>query len=665
MRILKQILTICLLITFSISIQAQNRKYDKAYNTFNAGEYYDAIDYLKEAYEAITNKDAKNQITFDIAECYRKTNQPTKAALWYSKAIRKNYSDPIIYFHYANMLKMNGEYEEAKVQFQAYKELVPGDSRADDGILSCDLAQEWMDFPNGYNVEDIRFINSKQDDFSPAFARDDYRVLYFTSAREEATGSKEQGVSGQGFTDILMTTLDRKGKWSTPVPLSDNINSEYDDGTPALSRDYNHMYFSRCLVRDKKTTGCGIYVAERKNEDWSKAEELTLISDTLLATHPAISNDELTLYFVSDMEGSMEGPDGKPSDDIWMVTRSSVNDDFGEPVNMGEPINSEGDEAFPFVHPDGTFYFASTGHIGMGGYDIFKATKDESGSWKVENMRYPINSSSDDFGICFEADREAGFFSSTRSGRSDDIYAFFLPPLKFTISGVVKNEKTNEPIEGAQVKSVGSDGITLETTTSNDGSFKFMLKPGTDYLFLAKKENYLQGKERETTKSRETSMDFTTEIYLAPIDKPITIENIFFDFDSDVLRPESMVSLDKLVETLNDNPNITIELSSHTDSRGNDEYNLDLSQARAQSVVDYLISKNIAPDRLVAKGYGESKPKIVDAKDHEAYPFLPVGQELTEDYINSIKDDDLKEVAYFLNRRTEFFVLSTDYKGNE
>ncbi len=662
MRLITRISTFSLILLFSANILAQNKKYVQAYQTYNAGEYFKSIDLFKEAYESITDKEEKAKIVFHIAECYRKTDQPRKAQLWYSKAIKKDYSDPVAYLHYANMLKMNGEYDEAKAQFQAYKKLVPSDPRADDGIQSCSLAKEWMDYPSGYTVEEMRFINSKLDDFSPTFAREDFRVLYFTSAREETTGNDEHGVSGQGFSDIFETTVDLKGKWSSPVPLSDAINTEYDDGAPVLNQDFTRLYFTRCLKRANKTSGCGIYVSQLKNGEWENAKELEIESDTLVVAHPAISKDELTLYFVSDMEGSMVGTDGKPSLDIWMVTRNSIGDDFGSPVNMGEPINTSDDEAFPYVHADGSFYFASNGHVGMGGYDIYKATKDESGSWKIENMRYPVNSSGDDFGITFESGREAGFFSSSRTGRSDDIYTFLLPPLKFSITGIIKDEKTNEPIEGAKVKSVGSDGITLETTTDTEGEFKFMLKPGTDYLFIAKKENYLQGKERETTKSQETSMDFSTEIYLSPIDKPISIENIFFDFDSDVLRPESMVSLDKLVETLNDNPNIIIELGSHTDSRGDEDYNNELSQARAQSVVNYLISKGIAQERLVPKGYGESKPKIVDTRDHEAYPFLQEGQQLTESFIKTIEDDDLKEVALFLNRRTEFFVLSTDYQ---
>jgi peptidoglycan-associated lipoprotein len=362
------------------------------------------------------------------------------------------------------------------------------------------------------------------------------------------------------------------------------------------------------------------------------------------------------------MNGSIKNSKGKNSKDIWKVTRTSKTGEWGKPENLGEPINTPGDEVFPYVHSDGTLYFSSDGHEGMGGLDIFRAKKVAGGPWEIQNMRYPVNTSADDFGICFEKEREAGFLSSARKGKGDDIYTFYLPPVKFGIVGTVRNEKTNEPVDGANIKSISSDGVTLESKTAKDGSFKFALKPTTDYVFLASKEGFLNGKERETTKGKETSTDFTATIYISPIDQVIRIDNIFFDFASAELRPESMVSLDKLVETLNDNPTITIELASHTDSRGNDEFNLDLSNRRAQSVVNYLITKGIKSDRMIAKGYGKSMPKTVDKRDHDAYPFLPVGQVLNDEFINTIKDDDLKELAYFLNRRTEFKVLRTDYK---
>ncbi|MBA7661743.1 Peptidoglycan-associated lipoprotein [subsurface metagenome] len=577
------------------------------------------------------------------------------------KVISRDYKDPVAVLYYADMLKMLGEYEEAKQQYSHYKELVPNDSHANDGILSCDLAMEWIEFPNGYVVKEMKYFNSRLSDFGPTFAREDYRLVYFTSTREETFGKKEHGGTGQSFADIFESSMDRKGRWSTPVPLSEEINTEGEEGTPFVTSDYSSMYFTRCETSKNKTMGCQIFVAVRSGENWQKPESLGLAEDSIVVAHPTLSSDELTLYFVSDMRGSAKNAHGKNSKDIWKVTRASMSDSWGEPINLGEPVNTSGDELFPYMHPDGALYFSSNGHIGIGGLDIFKAKSMAGGNWEIENMKYPVNSSADDFGICFETSREAGFLSSSRKGRSDDIYMFMLPPLKFTITGIVKNENTDELLESATIRSISSDGITLETQTDEEGTFKFMLKPGTDYVFLAEKKGFLKGKERETTKNRETSTEFTTTIYLPPIDEVIRIDNIFFDFASDVLRPESTVSLDKLVETLNDNPNIVIELGSHTDNRGNNDFNLDLSNRRAQSVVNYLIYKGIAPDRLVSKGYGETQPKIVDKRDHEAYPFLPEEQVLTEVYINSIEDEDLQELAHFLNRRTEFKVLRTDY----
>ena len=661
MRIPTIVITLSLVFLFSNQVYSQNKRLQRAYETYNAGEYYQAIDIFKDAYQKITDKKEKVRITFHIAECYRKINDPKQASMWYRKVISRNFEDPLAVLYYADMLKMLGEYEEAKIQYGNYKELVPGDSRATDGILSCDLALEWIEFPNGYVVEEMKFFNSKMSDYSPTYGQGDYRLVYFTSTREDAIGKKEHGGSGDSFADIFESSMDRKGRWSTPVPISEEINTEAEEGTPFVTSDYSTMYFTRCESSKNKTMGCQIYVARKSADNWNKPEAVSLAEDSIVIAHPTLSSDELTLYFVSDMAGSIKNASGENSKDIWKVTRASISDDWSEPVNIGEPINTPGDEVFPYMHADGTLYFSSNGHIGLGGLDIFKAKPLAGSNWEIENMKYPVNSSSDDFGICFETKREAGFLSSSRKGKSDDIYMFMLPPLKFTITGIVKNENTDETIEGATIKSISSDGITLETETDDEGNFKFMLKPGTDYVFLAEKKGFLKGKERETTKNRESSTEFTTTIYLPPIDEVIRIDNIFFDFASDVLRPESTVSLDKLVETLNDNANITIELGAHTDSRGNNDFNLDLSNRRARSVVNYAISKGIEADRLISKGYGETQPKVVDKKDHEAYPFLPEGQTLTEAFINSIEDEDLQELAHFLNRRIEFKVLTTDY----
>jgi peptidoglycan-associated lipoprotein len=646
---------VLLLLIPAIHGNAQKSKTWRANAAFDAGEYADAIDLFKESYD-IAEKSEKTDILFKIAECYRKTSQSEKAELWYKKAIDKEYPGPIIFYRYGEMLKMNEKYAEAKDQFVKYKSLVPDDTKADDAIQSCELAMDWIENPSGYQVENMKFFNSKESDYSPCYARADFMEVYFSSGRSESMGNEVHGATGQSFADIYMSQMDRKGKWSTPVPLDDAINTEMEEGTPMESGDFNTLYFTRCKMSKNKNFGCQIYYAKRNGDAWSKAQPIDLGGDSLVIAHPAISPDELTLFFVSDMEGGIGGKD------IWMISRENKGGEWTAPKNLGAPVNTTEDEMFPYVHPDGTLYFSSTGHVGMGGLDIFSAKKSDDGQWKIENMRPPVNSPADDFGIVFQDGEERGFFSSNRSGRGDDnIYSFVLPPLKFNILGIVRDEKTDQILPDASVRSIGSDGMQIETKTAKDGSFKFMLKPNTDYVFIANKDGYLNGKERETTKGMNKSKDIRATIYLSSIAKPIELPNIFYDFAKWDLRPESMVSLDKLVETLNDNPNVTIELMSHTDSRGTDASNIELSQKRAQSVVDYLIQKGIDKERLSARGYGESQPKVVDKKTADQWNFLREGTVLSEDYINSLSNSEQQETAHQVNRRTEFKVLRTDY----
>lgn len=640
-----------------VDAQSKKDKDFKANNAFLSGEYYKAIDLYKSAYNKINDKNRKNEIVFQIAECYRILRDTRKAEVWYKKAISSNFQDPIIYLRYGEMLMTIENYDEASKQFTRYKELVPDDPRGENGIRSCIAAAEWIDRPSGYEIEEMRYFNSRNKDFSPAYAESDFTTVYFTSTRDDATGKETSGVTGESFTDIFVTRMDRKGKWSTPVPLNPEFNSMSDDGTPNLSHDFETLYFTRCPRGKNEKLGCNIFYSKRKGLEWSNPEKIRIFDDSIVVAHPAISPDNLTLYFVSDMTGGLGGKD------IWKVIRDNEGSEWRNPVNLGEDINTPGDEMFPYVHYDSTLYFSSDGRIGLGGLDIYKAVMIDNNRWTVENLKPPINSSQDDFGITFESGSERGFFSSSRKGKgNDEIYSFYLPPLKFNISGLVRDEKTDKLIADAAVKSIGSDGITVEAVTGEDGAFRFMLMPNTDYVFIASKNGYLSGKERETTKGLEKSNDFRTTIYLSPVDQVIELPNIFYDFAKWDLRPESMVSLDRLVETLNDNSNVTIELISHTDSRGTNEDNDILSQKRAQSVVDYLISKGIAPDRLTARGYGESSPKVVDEKIAAELPFLKKGQILTEEFINTLRTTQEQEQAHQINRRTEFKVLSTNYK---
>ncbi len=645
---------VCLLTP--VQSYGQNSRTKKAYEEFNAGHYNSAADMLRKAYSAEKNKEEQANILFKMGECYRLINEPSRAELWYTKAINKGYRDPIVYLHLADAKKMNQKYAEAKEEFKKYKEKAPNDRRADDGIKSCDIALTWIENGNGYQVENMKFFNSRQNDFSPMYASEDYSTVYFTSSRDGATGKNINAVTGESFSDIFVSRVDRKGTWSQPVPIDGDINTEADEGMCSFTADFKTMYFTRCRNSKSKAWGCQILSAQLVNGKWSREKAIDIANDTAVVAHPAISPDDLTLYFVSDMPGGYGGKD------IWKITRSNSGDNWGKPENLGPDINTPNDEMFPYVHPDGTLYFSSNGHIGMGGLDIFKA-KNENGRWTIENMGYPINSPADDFGITFQVETERGFFSSSRTTRGDDdIFAFSLPPLVFNLTGVVKDEKTDQILPEATVKIISSDGITNEMPTGKDGTFKLTLKANTDYVFIASKQGYLNGKERETTKGLERSKDFSTTILLASVARPIELPNIFYDYAKWDVRPESMVALDKLVETLNDNPTITIELGSHTDARGSVADNELLSQRRAQSVVNYLIEKGIAPARLTAKGYGKSQPKVVDEQMAVQYSFLRNGVTLTEDYINSLPDKNEQEIAHQINRRTEFRVLRTDYK---
>jgi peptidoglycan-associated lipoprotein len=631
----------------------------KAREAYTAGEYYTAIDLFKDAYNKVSDKEVKNELVFLIAECYRVTNQPDKAELRYKQAIQKEYPNPIIYLRYADALRMDEAYEDAMEQYRRYKELVPDDPRGQEGITSCELALDWMENPTNYEVENMKYFNSRQSDFSPAFASEDYQVVYFTSSREEATGNDVHGATGENFSDIFQSRMDRKGKWSVPVALGEAINTEFEEGTPVFNEDYSVMYFTRCKVNKNTNFGCQIYESTRSGDEWSEAKPIMIMDDSIVVAHPAIEPEGNTIYFVSDMPGGMGGKD------IWITTRNSEGE-WTQPENF-EAINTVDDEMFPYLHPDGSFYFASNGRIGMGGLDIYKANKGEDGEWTIENMKAPINSFADDFGIVFEKEMERGYFSSTRKGRgNDEIYMFALPPMKFNVIGEVRDDKTDEVLVNATVKSIGSDGITIETTTDADGAFRFMLKPNTDYVFVASRIGYLNGKERETTKGQDKSADFRTTIYLSNIRETIELSNsnVFYDFGKWDLRPEAMVSLDKLIETLSDNPTITIELMAHTDSRDSEEFNLDLSQKRAQSVVDYLIERGVDPVRLTAMGYGESMPKTVTKRISESYAFLSEGTVLEEDFIESLPVTQQEE-AHQLNRRTEFRVLRTDYQPEQ
>lgn len=659
MRFTLKALVVLFMITFSLDGVSQTARLRRADALFEAGGFFEAVEIYRRELDKVSRDDMGFYLQ-RIADCYRYVGNARQAELWYSKAIMRDAPNPKVFYHYAEMLKMAEKYDEAIEQYQKYKELVPNDPLADVGIKSCELAQQWIASPSGYEVVNMRAINSRQSDFSPTYASEDYSILFFTSSRDKATGSRTHAGTGEKFTDIFVTQRDRRGNWSDPRPLDESINTAYDEGTPSLTSDLNKLYFTRCRTSRRNKLGCEILVSERREQGWLTPDPIPIAADSMVVAHPSISDDELTLYFVANLPGGYGG------NDIWKITRTSPSDSWGEPVNLGPEINTKGNEMFPYIHSDGTLYFSSDGHPGMGGLDIFRATPSNGNGWTVENMRYPINSPSDDFGIIFEREREAGYFSSRRrdvgARGGDNIFLFYLPEINFNMIGTVRDDKSGRPLANANVQLVGSDGIIANVRTDDNGAFRFMLNPNTDYVLIASREGYLNGKGRETTRGLTESKEFDVDIELTSTARPIELPNIFYDFDRWELRPESMAALDRLIEVLNDNPTIVIELGAHTDSRGSLDYNYDLSQKRAQSVVNYLIERGVPTERLRAKGYAQSQPKVVDEQLAQQYPFLQVGVKLDQRYIDQLSNEEQKETVYQINRRTEFRVLSTDFK---
>ncbi len=660
-----------LIITFIFSLAAfpvlaQNRYLKAADDAFNNMQYNVALTKYKKALSKAKAKPDKEQISFKMAECYRITNNTRKAEAGYKRLAKTKYaeSNPLVFLYLAESMKSNEKYNEAIPYFEKYSEAAPKDPRGATGSLSCKLAQEWIDNPTKLKMKPEKALNSRESDFAPTYADKLYNTIIFTSTRDAATGKDMDNWTGQNFSDLFISKLDPKGQWSTPVQLETGniINTEANEGNPAVNSKFNQMYFTRCSNDKGSLQGCKIMVSRRAGRNWGEPVALNLGGDsTTVFGNPSISPDELTLVFTSNL------PNGQGGKDIWFATRKTTSENFGRPLNAGPVINTPNDEMFPFMRNDTSLYFSSNGHPGMGGLDIFRSTF-SNGEWtNPVNLQVPINSPGDDFAIIFNPEEDAGFFSSNRKGGrgSDDIYSFVNPPVLFTLSGVVKDDKTLQFVPGAVVKLTGSNGTSVESRTDVKGHYSFnkaQIKPNTTYELICMKENYLNKKAKETTVGLESSKDFTIDFRLEPIpDKPVVLPDILYDLAKWDLKPQYQDSLQGLIKTLDENETIIIELASHTDSRGTDESNDILSQKRAESVVNYLIERGIDPDRLVAKGYGERVPRRL-AKDvvKDGFEFK-AGTLLSQAFVDSLPSKPAQEAAYALNRRTEFRIISKDF----
>ncbi len=667
MNIIKTALLISLLIAISLpEVAGQSRRIAAAEEAFSSFQYNLAASRYKKAFSKTKSRPEKDRISFQMGECYRMMNSTKKAEANYRRIIKSDFArkNPVVYLHYADMLRINEKYDIAKDYYALYAENVPDDIRGANGVKSCQLAAEWNANPTKYSIANLKKVNSKGDDFAASYADKFYNVLIFTSNREGSTGKGLDDWTGQNFSDLFLTRQDRKGEWSeaTLADAEGKLNTEANEGAPAFNDKFTTMYYTRCGSADDETTNCRILVVKRSGRGWGEAKVLDLGKDSTVTNgHPAISQDELTLVFSSDRKGGQGGKD------LWIATRKSVTDEFSKPMNLGDQVNTQGDEVFPFLRNDTTLFFASNGHPGLGGLDIFKSVKRENVWTSPTNLEVPVNSSGDDFAMIFQPGEDQGFFSSNRKGGKggDDVYSFTNPPLVFTLQGTVKDDRTLQFIPMASVKLVGSDGSSVEAKTDPKGFYSFsrsQIKPNTTYDLTVIKESYFNKKARETTVGVEKNKDFVIDFILEPIpEKPVVLPDILYDLAKWDLKPQYQDSLQGLIKTLLENETIVVELAAHTDARDTEERNDILSQRRAESVVNYLIERGIDPARLVAKGYGERVPRIL-AKDIRKEGFLfKAGTKLTEAFIDSLKTVPEKEAAHSLNRRTEFRVLSKDF----
>lgn len=629
------------------------------------GEYYDAAAEFKTAYNKTSpkDKDKRGERALKLAGCYDRINSTQKAIAAYRNAIRYNKADINTHLAFARILMKNGSYKEAAKEFQMVLDSLPDNKLAKSGLLSAQTAQEEKNAGSRYIVKKMDVFNSRRADYSPMLFGDEYDQLYFTSTRNEAEGDELSGITGTKAGDIFVSQKDDKGKWGKPEAIVSGLNTEFDEGACCFTPDQSQMYLTQCTTDPNYPRYANIVTSNRSDAAWSKASPLEITRDTLSSyAHPAVSPDGQWLYFTSDMPG------GKGGYDIWRV-RITTNG-LGGVENLGEPINTPGNEMFPTFRPNGDLYFSSDGHKGLGGLDIYIAKVDKNTKkFVLEHPGYPLNSQGDDFGMTFEGPHNRGYFSSNRGdGRGwDHIYSFEKPEIIQTVKGWVY-EMDGYELPDALVYMVGSDGTNLKLSVKGDGSFTQVINPNVDYMMLATCKGFLNHKEELRVKPVTESEEYVLQFPLASIRVPVLIDNIFYDFDKYSLRPESTKALDELIKLLNENPNVTIELSAHCDYKGSAEYNKTLSQKRAEAVVNYLIQHGIAKDRLSPVGYGKEKPKTIRKKLTEKYPWLKEGDVLTEEFIKKL-DKDKQEICNQLNRRTEFIVLRTTYgmfdeKGN-
>lgn len=630
-------------------------KLSDARDEYVRGDYYAASETYRKLFRETTNKENayRGVIAYEMAEVNRKINRTSRALSGYRNAIRHGYPDTLMYLRYAQMLHREGEYRQAIDAYREFLKFKPNNSLAINGKTGAEMSLFWQDNSTGrFIIKPVELFNSNQSEFSPMLAQND-NVLYFTSSRKDATGEVVSPISGMKYNDLFTVEKNAAGEWQKPVILSSDINTEFDEGTPSITSNGRYMFYTYCSANYNKPASPKIYYSRRVNGKWTAGREFVIETDDSLTVfaHPAVSPSGEYLYFVSDMPGGYGGKD------IWRA-ELTLNFDVVAIENAGPVINSAGDEMFPYVRNDSTIYFSSDGHPGMGGFDIFEAKLlSDNKEWRIMNMESPINSSYDDFGITFEKLADRGFFSSNRDDIRgyDHIYSFASLLNSINVEGIVV-DSDDEFIANANVSVVGNDGSQYKFKTSKNGEYNFKANSGIEYLVMASAEGFLNQSKSFEIGSEVIDTLYYIDFEMIPYNKPVVLENIFYDFDSSSLREESKKDLNGLIELLEEHPEIRIELMSHTDRNGSEGYNIGLSLQRAESVANYLFNNGIDKGRVDAIGLGKSEPKRITESLAKRYSFINEDDVLTESFINELSSEQ-QEIADQLNRRTEFKVI--------
>lgn len=678
------VLLTCILCLCGCSIQQKVKRADKK---FAIGEYFAAADMYKQCYSRLStqkDRELKGYVAYRQGECYRILNNP-RAVNCYQSALRCKYhmQDSTIFLHAGQALQYQGKYKDAVKSYELYLESHPDDYVAQAGKYACLKIDEWKRESSRYKIAEAKEFNQKRSsNFAPMFIGDQSDALMFTSNRQEKqSGTKKMkrpsNVTGQQLFQLYQTRKNAAGEWEEielPEGLNDTPEQEQEQqndstggkqagtaelGVCCFTRDGKTMYFTYSKPVNGQDLGAKIYKSERASGEWGEAQEVKLFADSSITVgHPALNATGDTLYFVSD------APGGQGGKDIWLAELED--NEWVNPQPLPRSINTSADEMYPYVHADGTLYFASNGHPGYGGLDLFKAERDttikDSAVWVLYNLAAPFNTNGDDFGITFDGNTQNGFFSSNRNDKKgfDKIYRFWLPEMEFIAEGTITDEQGN-PLADSKLRLVGSDGTNSKVNARRDGTYKIKLKKDVKYVMLVTARGYLNTKEKWNTLDLKDSKTYHMDFVLNPISRPVTMNNIFYEFGRWEITKASEEELLRLVKLLQDNPNITIELSAHTDLVGNETFNQELSQKRAQSCCDFLISHGIESERLTPVGYGKQKPVVADKAIHTKYPFIPQEQVLDEAFILSLTSEQ-QEICNQINRRTEFKVLKTTYK---